>query len=200
MSFKAKILAIGSVSAAVGLALLLIGSHSRAAEVVLPSLGDVFASPDTRIHRAQERGTNTPSTVSIDFEVPIVQLNTAEGNHVTVWVKAGILSPNDIVPRNSWVKFLRDGNFLLVNSADDEQTINSKNTTIGYQIGHGCNLGEAVGESLWPGEVAMQECKGGYGVEKAEYEPIGSYFNASLDMCVPQASMENVALSDIIAV
>jgi hypothetical protein len=175
VSNKTSITVVAVICAAIGSVLWLIARRSRPVEIVLPTLSDVFAQPNTRILDALETGNDPRTTVSPGFEVRILRLAANDGNYIDILVKEGDFSPTDVDPHESWFRYLNSGDDLVVNSVDDEQLINSKETTISYSIGHGCNLGGSVRQMLWPGEVSLHDCQRSYPAVEAQddFKPVG---------------------------
>jgi hypothetical protein len=169
--------ALPALLAIVCIGLWVVAIRNRAVAVVLPSLADSFSSYERRISDALLGSQPNATNAAEQMQTEILRLSTPDDGELRIIVKAGIATPFDITPADSWKELLRNGDYLLLNSVDGRQSITTDPRTISYAFGHACNLGALQGQSLRPGEIRVHQClaAGSPGYDTPENEPIGNY-------------------------
>ena len=87
--------------------------------VDLPGLS--FTRDETRILQELNRRDGNADTIPANYEQEVVRLTGPKGASVAVIIKEGIVTPAQIGDGESWVRYLHDGDYLLIDPVDEKQ-------------------------------------------------------------------------------
>lgn len=122
---------------------------------------DSWGDYPSRILKTLEAASQSSSYAPDGLEAPIIQLRSSSGATIRFVVIEGSFTDQAILPMLLWKKYLRDQQYVLVNSVDEKQDTYVKPTSIAGHIGKGCDLDRYVGELLNLGQVKPHPCNSG---------------------------------------